>query len=205
MIDMRPGKRRQRTKDKATIKALIAISASCIGLNYVLVFIGSGHPKWVEFGYSRLVYKGLSNVLSGISGIFPFSLDELFIAAEIITVTIWVGGALFNLLKRQWGKSGIMLMRSVTLLCINLLLFQMLWGLNNYRYTVEELFGFEVKAVTEEELEQVYSYLVLEANELRQTLDSDELTEEAIRLSAWIGYRELSKKYDFISGKQVFV
>ncbi len=191
---------------KRRTRAFILVSAACLILNFLMVFIGRQKSEWIEMFYSRYFFRGMSWLLNSISNLFPFSLDEVFIGLEILFLVYWILRGIVCFFMKKFPKGGYYLSKGLAILCVNLLLFQLLWGLNNYRYPVEELFDLEVHQISQDQLEEVYEFLVVKGNELRQNLDDMESwTHKEVRDQAYLGYESLADTYSFISPKKVVV
>ncbi len=192
--------------EKKKILTLIFVSAFCLAFNFLLVFLASRESQWVEMFYSRFFYRGISGFLNTISHPFPFSLDEIFIGIEIILLVYWIVKGLVFIIGKKISMGIYYLTKGLLIISINILLFQLFWGLNNYRMTVEDLFELDVHAISQDELGDVYDFLVVRGNKLaNQLTEIDEWTEEKVRREAYLGYVSLGDTYDFISPKKVKV
>lgn len=130
-----------------------------IGFVYGLTRIGLIYPEKVELVYSQSLYPVLSRLLSFISNVFPFSLDDLFYACLIVIVL------LFTILLFMRKLSFISyLRRLVILIAILYGSFNLFWGFNYLRQDLGERLELKTAKADVNELMEVFGWLVDEVN-----------------------------------------
>lgn len=90
-------------------------------------------PAITEKIYTQGIYKLIAMLLSHISGVFPFSLDDIFYSSLIVLflfLMVWI-----ILKKITFKKATFILIKSLFLIYI---LFYWLWGFNYYRQPLAE-------------------------------------------------------------------
>lgn len=113
-------------KKKITAVLRIALPLGLILLIALCRFI----PSLAE-GYARSVYPVVSTVLSAISSVFPFSLEEIL----VVGIVLWL--VIYPIVKRRKGKSWkSILARGVEVLAWVYIWFYLGWGLNYFRYDI---------------------------------------------------------------------
>ena len=143
------------------------------GILLVVIFIFSRSPMLSE-GYMRTVYPVIATVFSFISGIFPFSLYDVFIVAALI----WFTGMILRVILRKIALSAFL----YSLLRFTLIVvawFYLSWGIAYFRndfYTRNE-----VKEVPydKENLHKVTLRFIDNANRLY--VNSNELDKEDVK------------------------
>lgn len=179
-------------------------------LGLFLFWIASLSPGTTEKVYSRLVFRLLSQPLSLLTGLFPFSLTEA------IVVTLAVAGS-WMLVRLAFAliiaprQAVPLLVRIVTGLGIALstsyILFVLLWGMNYSRLPFADIVGLSVQPTTTPELSALCRSLILQANELRLQVSEDadgvmDLPDgkvDALRRGV-IGYERLSAQIPELKG-----
>lgn len=87
-------------------------------------------PSLAE-GYARHVYPVLSMILSAVSSLVPFSLEEIL----VISIVLWL--VIYPIIKRRKGKTWKRIwVREVELLVWVYIWFYLGWGLNYFRYNI---------------------------------------------------------------------
>ncbi len=147
-----------------------------IPLGLLLPGLASAHPWEVEKIYSRGVYPIISRILSFITGIFPFSVAEVFVCAVALGVIFLLIRAIIQLIRKRRTPLGFI--SFILSLCIfagaMLNIFYAAWGFNYSRPTLYQLMELEVKERPDTELQQLCFDLARRANELRPLLNEDE-------------------------------
>ncbi len=194
-----------------TTITLASASVFCLTAYVLLILWAKGSPDAVEAIYSRTVYPFIAENLNAFSNRFPLSLGEIFVGLEVLLLIFIAVLAMMKSIKREFMKSLNCLLAAVLLLSVNLLLYEVQWGLNNYRFDSIELFELDTSEITVEDLAESYAFLVHQSNELKNRLmvegidTKDEKQKEVFLEDAYIGYVMLHADYDFISPKAVKV
>ena len=85
-------------------------------------------PSVTEKIYSQKLYPLIAQIISPVSNIFPFSLDDIFYFLLILVFLILIALMLFR--KISFVKAGKIL---VSIISITYMLFYFLWGFNYFR------------------------------------------------------------------------
>jgi len=184
-------------------------------LSGLLLYMGKYQNEWIEMIFSRKIYQTWADFLARINRLFPFSLGEVIVVVfgGIIFVLIIV--CIQCLIAHDKNKAVKYLVWIVVILCWNTLYFQVSFGINNYRYSVETLFGFDEIVINNDDLEEVYTHLIKKTNEskeeiLKRQLNNDfsiegEPSVKELLTTAYLGYEQLGNVYPFISTEKVQV
>ncbi len=186
------------------IIALAIVSVVSITLIFLMIIIANYNIELVEKYYSRGFYIFFSSVLNSISNVFPFSLSEMFIGVQVLYIFYLFIQIVLKIVYKQYKYVVLKVVSIICILSLNLLFFELSWGLNNYRHDVETLFELDEDDIKLEDLYESYKFLIIEANRLREEINSEYELEE-LQLNAYKGYENMSKKYSFISPKKVVV
>ncbi|WP_274541561.1 DUF3810 domain-containing protein [Romboutsia maritimum] len=174
----------------------------------------------MEKYYSNLVNKFLIQILSKITGIFPFSLYELSVYCIIISIILFIFYTLFIIFKTpklliKFLKSCILNVFSI--LSIAYFLFIVLWGLNYNRPVLEDtllkthtLYN-DKKTISleynKEDLKSLYKYLITKTNQTRNLtlVDNNNIMKansdfKNIINRSKLGYDNISDKIPGING-----
>lgn len=166
-------------------------------------------PVVVEGYYSNGFDKVIRQLLSTVSGIFPFSLAELLVIAAFIYAVFLIVTLIISLRKCKNKKILIFDFIAKVLLIFSVIyfLFIFLWGLNYNRLPFAETAHLQVKESSSKDLAELCGELVNRANDLRQNLREDSKGVMYItggykdvfsREAA--GYEGLSQKYSELRG-----
>lgn len=147
----------------------------------IINFITAKFPYFIEKYYSLKVDKFIIEVLSKVSGIFPFSFYEItmyLIAISIVSFLIYL---IFILLKQRYKLKSILLtslLNILSFLSIVYFLFIILWGLNYNRIPLKETLINDYNNThnqnitdvkyTNEDLINLYKFLIEKSNETRK-------------------------------------
>lgn len=189
-------------------------------ISFLFLWIAQNNSKIVEFVFARGIYRWISQGISFITAIVPFSLMEL----EIILVTVAVLYFIFRFFVKVLGKlfskspdTGytftLGILNGACTLAIVLFLYLMLGGLNYYRYSFTVYSGLEVRESSVEELYQLCLNLADKAAAIREQLHENGSLEDEngvlqIDYSDWKSfsrnmqnaYTKLSKEYPALGG-----
>lgn len=134
-------------------------------------------PDTAERYYSGLVYKYLSQMISSITGIFPFSVAEVLVVVALVFITAGVIRGIIKLIKGKRKRLRLFIRQlSAAAVAISIVYFSftVVWGLNYHRLSFASIADIEVQQASVEELETLCRYLVENANRLRQLVEEDE-------------------------------
>lgn len=180
-------------------------------LSFIILFIAERNSYIAEYVFARGIYYNLSQIISTITGIFPFSVAEVFVLCSPVILIIVLILFIRNVMKSA-GRRGMILYKAViNILCaISLLFFiyVIFDAVNYYRYPFSYYAGFEAGKSTVDELYSVGEDLVERANEVREGLDNED-SEGVFKLSksmsdvsedARDAFTSLAKEYPVFKG-----
>jgi hypothetical protein len=176
-----------------------------------LILLARNNSFFSEQIYAKHIYKWISQIISSVTGIIPFSIAELLvILLPLVVLVVLLHFALRMILDRKDRLER--LVRGVlNVLCtasVLLFLFTLLGGLNYYRDSFASYSNLEITESSVEELFSLAQNLVFEANELRaQVPMTDEqgvfrlsMSELALASLADEAYQLLAEDYPILGG-----
>ena len=192
-----------------TLKKLLILLLIPFGL--LLVFISSRNPASVESIYSAVLYPPIGRLLSGVTGIFPFSLAEIIVFSVPVAFISYTVVFLVRLTAERNGRLLIFL-KYITalsvLISITFFSFIGIWGLNYYRMPFASIAGLDVQPASLPELESLCSDLIQKANSLRASVSVDSKgymdipgSSRDILDNCYKGYDAIAGHYPELSGK----
>ena len=131
------------------IKKLKLLSLLLFPLSIFINTVLSRYPHFIEKYYSISINKFIVEILSNISGIFPFSIYEITMYLIVISITLFVIYTIYiiisspNKLKAFIKNS---LLNILSIISIFYFLFIILWGINYNRESLIESIKDEYKA-----------------------------------------------------------
>lgn len=179
-------------------------------LGLLLNYLFTLYPYESETIYSLKINKIFIQNLSHMTSIFPFSLFEILLYVIIISIPLYIIITFRKSLKHTQTWSALLghfILNSSALLSIFFFCFILFWGLNYNRPALKISNGPNISKHSQAELAQLYSYLITEANLLREETEED--SAGLMRLSshyrdvfkrASIGYDEVSKLFPDLGG-----
>lgn len=170
---------------------------------------GLSPETWERF-YSLGINKWTIQILSSISGIFPFSLFEWAIYAGIISIIVYTLYTLFHIFTHLDQGLKIFLTFLLNLSSIASILFFIFivfWGANYQRPHFSEKYGITMAEYTPEDLGELYTHLLTQAAKVRQQLPTDK-NGNAIPLGdhnnifkrAQLGYDRAGQEFPVLNG-----
>lgn len=147
------------------------------------------HEEVLEKYYSTTLNKWTIQIVSQVTGIFPFSLAEILYVGHLIAIPVVIVAFVYKLLK---GGAFQFLYKVASYLCIVYILFIVMWGLNYSRISVGTMLDLKVSTYSEAELYQLTEALVEKANELRENIFEN--TEGVVALEG--GYKDILARAD---------
>ncbi|QIA06269.1 DUF3810 domain-containing protein [Draconibacterium halophilum] len=182
---------------KANKKYKWLILPALAGIIFGLTLILRQQPRLVETWYARGIYPQIAALLSNVSSIFPFSLDDvLYVVLLLMPVALIV--RVFTK-SMKWKNAGKFLLN---ILAAAYILFYVLWGFNYFRSPLQERLELQDREPNTEEFVQFIHQYIQEVNALHCSFDSmdkknvDELIEAS--------YKELAPAlhFDYPMGKR---
>lgn len=146
-------------------------------ITLLILFIVRNSTYVAEYVFARGLYKIISQGVSLITGIVPFSIMELMVILIPIVSVVCIISMIVRLWKSARRKDGrfryLLALYGVNIGClisIVFFLFMILGGVNYYRYSFSYSSGLEVRKSSVEELYDVVDYLAKEASSVRTEL-----------------------------------
>ncbi len=137
----------------------------------LLVFLSTRiairNPELVEKYYSQAVYPVVAICLSSFSGLFRFSISDLFWALSIVLLIIGLFLAIFRVIKP--GKYFLRIIQTVAILYVWLYIS---WGYNYFRPAIQTRLGWNDLKPDEAEFRSVFDTIILRANSNYMKVDS---------------------------------
>lgn len=182
-----------------------------IPVSYLLILAAKNSSYFAEQVFALHIYKLISQIVSIISGIFPFSLAEISLLVLPVVALYLLIRFIIGLIKCKENRNIKLYKGILNILCfgsIVLFLFTILAGLNYYRYPFSYYTNLEIRASSVEDLYALTESLALQANELRAEVPATDengvfkLNESKSELSdlASSAIKLLSKDYSVLSG-----
>lgn len=147
----------------------------------LLNFIASKIPHIVEKYYSQIIDKTIIQILSKISGIFPFSLYEITMYIIVISVFLFLCSTIFTIFNKKKNLKTFLknaILNILSIVSIVYFLFIVLWGINYNRiplettlinqYNLKNNSSIQSKQHSVNELARLYKFLVTKSNETRK-------------------------------------
>lgn len=143
----------------------------------MLSFALSFTPGLVERVYSNAAYRWISQPISLLTGILPFSLAEAGVVGLVLFCIWWLVVTLIKIRKSPSGKGRILFNFVINILILASTIyfaFLVLWGLNYHREPFSRIAGLDVQPASVEELVEVCEDIIHRANDLRSQVEEDE-------------------------------
>lgn len=188
---------------KKTVIKLIVIGMA--PLIFIINVISKNFIDSVERYYSIGINKAVRQVLSLITGIFPFSVAEFLLPVLVIVLFFLIVKLVISI------KRGGFLTKLLDLgvyLSILYILFMVLWGFNYNRLSFEKISGLKIENSSQEQLYKLCESLIERASVLREKIKEGPdgvMTIEGgykeVFSKASQGFLKLSEQYPELSGK----
>jgi hypothetical protein len=158
--------------------------------------------------YSMGAYRFFSVIFSNISGIFNFSVIEVFLMLIILLFVIYIFILIFKKKKKAKKKSkkekasGFFDLITIPLAIAGIayFLFIILWGLNYNRRNAFEIFGLTKQEVTLEKLYVIGTDLKDKLNQLSSGINERDLELKNVIERGNLGYFKIQDKYPALGG-----
>ncbi len=131
-------------------------------VTFVMIELGADHPDLIENYYSRLLYPVISTLFSGVSGLIPFSLWDIFWTLFVFVALIILGRVLFG--KIKFYK---FLLRTLQLSALLYSFFYLSWGFNYFRQPIEKRLNWTRHIEKEDMFPTLLDTLISNANNSR--------------------------------------
>lgn len=180
-------------------------------ISLLLILMARGSSFFAEQIYAKHIYKWISQSLSTLTGLFPFSIAELLVIFLPFILLVIVLRFVLRMILDKKDRGERCIRGIFNILCTAsavFFLFTILAGINYYRYPFSFYSNLEITESSVEELYELTHSLMLEANGLRaQVPMTDEegvfklsVSDRALaRLSAQ-AYQLLARDYPVLGG-----
>lgn len=182
-----------------------------IPISYLLILTAKHSSIFAEQIYAKHVYKWISQIISAITGIIPFSIAEIMIIAAPVAILTAVVRFIVRMFLEKENRKKRAVKALLNLLCtgsVILFLFTCMVGMNYYRYSFAKYSNLEIQESSLQELYALTQSLKDTANELREqtsltdaegvfklSMNHYELAKEAAK-----AYQLLAKEYPVLAG-----
>jgi hypothetical protein len=167
-------------------------------------------PHFIETFYSSFIYKIIAIILSRLTGFLPFSLAELIIVSFTLLTLFYVIKTLFKLYKCKNRRLKIIKTLIFNILATSGLIyfsFQLLWGFNYQRLTLDKLFDLNVRESSSTELVLLCKSLINTSNITRKNINENKYgimelpyNKKYLLKTAHLGYDKASLQYSKLKG-----
>jgi hypothetical protein len=180
-------------------------------LSYLLIFAAKNSSFFAEQIYAKHIYRWISQSVSTITGIFPFSIGEIMVIASPILLLAIAVRFIVRLFFEKKNKKERIVKAFLNLLCVGsviLFLFTIMAGINYYRYSFSKYSHLEIRDSSLEELYALTQSLADTANELRAQVPKEDdngvfklsMNHYELAKAAVKAYRVLSIDYPVLAG-----
>lgn len=129
---------------------------------------GPNYPEFFTHVYNKTLYYGIDHILHPVTAFFPFSIGDVLYAVAVLYL---VYRMVLFIRKRTFVP---LLLFSFNALLVFFVMFQLLWGLNNYKYSVSHRLGLE-QHYSRTDLDSLTHYLITAVNDQHRELFNDSL------------------------------
>lgn len=181
-------------------------------ISLILIILARKSSYFAEQIYARHIYKWLSQIISTITGLFPFSLAEILLLLSLVLFPILLIRFIGKLIKNREHRRRRIFLGSLNILCLfslTIFLFTILGGLNYYRHPFSQYSGLDIRESSVEELFMLTESLTLQANQLREQIPKTDdegvfqLSMSTYKLAeiAKDAFNKLAEDYPILKGK----
>lgn len=179
-------------------------------LGIILSKVSTMFPYFIEEFYSSFLYKIIANALSALTGFLPFSLSEFMLISFVAFILWYILKTVLDLYRCKNKR-----LRVLKNFCLNILAaagliyfsFQLLWGFNYQRLTLDKIFQLNVRNSSSKELTELCERLIASSNALREKINEDEYgvmklpyNRKHILETAHLGYDKAGLQYAKLKG-----
>jgi hypothetical protein len=146
-------------------------------VSVVLIVAAKNSSYFAEQIFALHIYKFLSQILSSVFGIFPFSVAEILVILLLFFVFFILIRFFLQLIKNKENRKQRMwrgLLNAGCFASVALFLFVILAGINYYRYPFSYYSKLQIGDSSVEDLYALNEHLIQEANRLRVKAHTDE-------------------------------
>lgn len=180
-------------------------------ISLLLTLTAKNSSYFAEEIFAKHIYQWLSQIISSVTGLLPFSLGELLVAAAPFVILAILLQFLIKMIIDKRNRGERLVKGIMNVLCTGSILwfaFTMLAGINYYRYSFSFYSNLVIQESSVDELCALTGMLVQNANELRSQITSTDET-GAYQMSMNVyelarladeAYSSLSKEYPILGG-----
>ncbi len=182
-----------------------------IPISFILTQLAKHNIYFVEF-YALKIYPIFSFIIGNITSFVPFSVAEILVVFLVAFLFIYIIKVIVNTLKFKTIKYlKLFLLNMFSAVSIIYFLFVLFCGINYYRNEFTAYSGFEIKESSKEELIELCNNLIINANKLKQNLNTDKdggtilFDENYYETSkrAKKSFNNISQEYEILKGNYV--
>jgi hypothetical protein len=182
-----------------------------IPVSLILTFIARKNSFFAEQIYAKHIYKWMSQIVSLVTGLIPFSMAEIIIAALPIVIIVVLISFIKKIIEDKNNKKTRFFKGLLNTLCgISIILFSytLLGGLNYYRYTFSSYSKLEISESSVDELYSLTKSLALQAGAFRSSIVKTDVNGvfmlsgnyHDLQKTASKAYKMLAKDYPVLGG-----
>jgi hypothetical protein len=182
-----------------------------VPISFLMIVAARNSSFFAEQIYAKHIYKWLSQIISTITGIVPFSIAELLVITLPAVSIILLLNFMIRLIIIKEHRKERLIKGILNFFCtgsVILFLFFLNGGLNYYRYSFSEYSNLELRESSVEELYNLTKSLALHANKLREEIPKTDdkgvfqlsMTNRELAKVSMDAYKELSKDYPVLRG-----
>jgi hypothetical protein len=172
---------------------------------FIINLVTKAHPQVIEKYYSTTFNKLIVQLLSLVTGVFPFSIAEVLYLSLIIILAAMI---ILLLIKIKTGGFLKQLLNIGVYLSVLYILFMVLWGFNYNRFSFDRIADIKVEKSSKQELYNLCQDLIKRANVLRENVgeNSGKVMSipggyKSVFHRADAGYEKASMKYPELGGR----
>lgn len=184
---------------------------SLLPISLILIILAKNCSFFAENVFALHFYKWISQLISSITGILPFSIGEILVILVPIAILVILFRFFFLLVMEKQGRKERLIRGLLNLTCtvsVVMFLFTAMAGINYYRYSFSYYSGLEIHDSSVKELYELTKSLVVQADQLRAQIKSTDengvfkLAENKYKLAdmAKEAFDSLSKHYKVLGG-----
>ncbi|MBU3113959.1 DUF3810 domain-containing protein [Clostridium lacusfryxellense] len=181
-----------------------------IPLGITLTQLSKNFSSFTENFYSSFIYKIIATILSAFTGFLPFSLAELIVVFFVLLILLYILKTLFELYKCKNKR-----LKTIKNFILNILAtsgliyfsFQLLWGFNYQRLTLDKILDLNVRESSTTELVSLCKSLVNTSNIKRKNINQNKYgimelpyNKKYLLKTAHLGYDKAALQFSKLNG-----
>ncbi|HWT73771.1 MAG TPA: DUF3810 domain-containing protein [Mobilitalea sp.] len=180
-------------------------------ISFILIILAKKSSYFAEQIYAKHIYKWISQIISTITGLLPFSIAEILVITVPIAILIILLRFIIKMIVVKSNRKERLVKGILNVLCtgsIALFTFTLCGGLNYYRSSFGTYSNLEIQESSVQELYALTESLALQANDFREQIpQTDESGVFQLSMSnyqlakiAEKAYDNLAEDYPILSG-----